>query len=127
MFGQPKSPEINELKFASKADAFAYMLHYQIAEKRTDPLEAAKQANEFANIFAENMGLPTQVEPPKQGIDKIIHTVDKAVCYCDEHPRVVEFLTGAATFAVGLFTGKASKKQPAPEKEPEPIDFTKID
>ena len=127
MFGQTKPPDVNDLRFATKADAFAYMLRYQISEKKMDPLEAAQKANDFANIFAENMGLPLQIEPPKKGIDKVISVVDKAVCYCDEHPRVLEYITGAATFAVGLFAGKAAQKTQIPEKEPEPIDFTQID
>ena len=54
MFGQTKPPDVNELRFTTKADAFAYMLRYQISEKEMDPLEAAQKANEFANIFAEN-------------------------------------------------------------------------
>lgn len=47
-----------ELKFSTRAEAFNYMLSFLVEEKNVPPLDAAKQANEFAEIFATNMGLP---------------------------------------------------------------------
>ena len=91
------------MSFSTRAEAFAYMLNYQLTEKKADPMEAAKNANEFADIFAKNMGIPTIVEPPPQGVDKIIKSVDKVMCYCEEHPKAVDYLVGAVTFAAGLF------------------------
>lgn len=111
--------------FASRAEAFAYMLAYQVEEKHADHMDAAQRANEFADIFAKNTGLPQAIEPKKQGVDKYIDNINKVVCYCEEHPRVIEFITGAATFAVGLFTGKKIEEKEMPKAEP--IDFDKVD
>ena len=113
-----------DLKFSTRADAFAYMLAHQL-EKGKDPMEAAKQADDFANIFATNMGLPIQVEPDVKGIEKYLKEADKIACYCEEHPRLVEFVTGALTFAVGAIFGK---KESQPEPKPiEKVEFDKID
>lgn len=112
-------------KFGSRSEAFAYMLAIQV-EKGKDPMEAAKQADEFATIFARNMGLPQSIEPPKEGIDKYIEMVDKVTCYCEQHPRALDFVTGALTFVVGAFAGKQIEKSSEPTQR-EPIDFDKID
>ena len=123
-----KKGEARPMTFSTRAEAFAYMLSYQLNEKKADPMEAAKNANEFADIFARNMGIPTTVEPPPQGVDKIIKSVDKVMCYCEEHPKAIDYLVGAVTFAAGLFTGKAVEDHtPPPKPQPEPIDFDKID
>lgn len=113
-------------RFSSRQDAFAYMLAYQL-DKGKDPMDAAKQADEFAGIFAKNMGLPQEVEPSKEGIDKYIAVVDKVACYCEQHPRTVDFVTGALTFVVGAFAGKKIEQASEPKPPGEPIDFDKID
>jgi hypothetical protein len=123
-----KKEESRTMSFSTRAEAFAYMLNYQLNEKKADPMEAAKNANEFADIFAKNMGIPTIVEPPPQGVDKIIKSVDKVMCYCEEHPKAVDYLVGAVTFAAGLFTQKTLDNNNTPTKpQQEPIDFDKID
>lgn len=109
-------------RFSSRQDAFAYMLSIQL-ERGKEPMEAAKQADEFADIFAKNMGLPE--EPAKEGVDKYIAMVDKVACYCEQHPRALDFITGALTFVVGAFAGKKIEQASEPPKEP--IDFDKID
>lgn len=118
---------MDQMQFTSRAEAFAYMLKWQLEEKRTDPMEAAQKAGEFADIFAANMGMPTVIEPPKQGVDKVFDIVDKTVCYCEEHPKVMEFLTGAATFAIGLFAGRKTETNPVEMPPQEKIDFNSID
>ena len=123
-----KKEESRTMSFSTRAEAFAYMLNYQLTEKKADPMEAAKNANEFADISAKNMGIPTIVEPPPQGVDKIIKSVDKVMCYCEEHPKAVDYLVGAVTFAAGLFTQKTLDNNNTPTKpQQEPIDFDKID
>lgn len=123
-----RKTESAPLSFATRAEAFAYMLSYQLNEKHVEPMEAAKRANEFAEIFAQNMGIPTNVEPPDVGVEKVIKSVDKVMCYCEEHPKVVDYLVGAFTFAAGLFTQKAvNEEPPTPKPNFEPIDFDKID
>ena len=121
-----KKADLKDMQFSSRAEAFAYMLKYQLEEKKADPMEAAEKAGQFADIFAANTGLPGKIEPQPEGLDKYLQMADKVVCYCDEHPRVIDFLSGAATFAVGLFTGK-KVSSPAPAPPVEKIDFSKID
>ena len=118
---------MNDLRFTSRVEAFAYMLKFQLEERKADPMEAAKKAGEFADIFATNMGMPVNTEPPKKGVDKVFEMVDKTVCYCESHPQVVDFITGAATFAIGLFAGKKSDQSNATIPTPEKIDFQNLD
>ena len=123
-----RKEETRTMTFSTRAEAFAYMLGYQLNEKKADPMEAAKKANEFADIFAKNMGIPTTVEPPPQGVDKVIKSVDKVMCYCEEHPKVVDYLVGAVTFAAGLITQKKVEgNEPPPPPPQEPIDFENVD
>lgn len=124
-----KKEEARPMTFSTRAEAFAYMLSYQLNEKKADPMESAQKANEFADIFAKNMGIPTIVEPPPQGVDKVIKSVDKVMCYCEEHPKVVDYLVGAFTFAAGLITQKKvdNDTPPPPPPKQEPIDFENID
>lgn len=102
---QQKKPQ-DELKFATKSEAFSYMLMYMIEEKHADPLEAAQRANEFADIFAKNMGIPVNVEPEQKGVDRYLSMATKIANYIEEHPKVVEYGIPALTFVAGLFTGK---------------------
>lgn len=123
MFGDKK--EKPDLRFSTRAEAFAYMLAFQL-DKGKEPMEAAKQANEFADIFAVNMGIPTNKEPQPEGIDKYLVSINKVVCYCEEHPKILDFITGAVTFAAGTFFGKKIDEKAEPPKI-EPIDISKLD
>lgn len=121
-FGNREKPE---LKFTTRAEAFGYMLAYQL-DKGKDPMEAARMANEFADIYAVNIGIPTKQEPKPEGVDKYLVSIDKVVCYCEEHPKILDFVTGAITFAAGTIFGKKVEEvheQPTIEK----IDFDKLD
>lgn len=101
----------------TRADAFAYMLTEQL-NGGAEPMEAAKRADEFASIFAKNMGLPDQ--PLPEGVEKYLQMAEKAVDYCDRHPKVVEFVTGALTAAVGIFAGNKLAKDDQPSAPPPP-------
>lgn len=124
MFFNKKSTEA--VKFSTRAEAFAYMLAYQM-ERNADPMDAAKRAGEFAEIYASNMGLPDKVAPPPEGVDKYLQQIDKISCYCEQHPKTVDVLIGAASFLGGLVTAKAVATIPAsPQIPSEPIDFDKV-
>ena len=101
----------------TRADAFAYMLTAQL-DDGVEPMEAAKRADEFASIFAKNMGLPDQ--PTPEGVEKYLQMAEKAADYCDRHPKVVEFVTGALTAAVGIFAGNKLAKDDQPSAPPPP-------
>lgn len=125
MFFYKKSTET--IKFSTRAEAFAYMLAYQI-ERHADPMEAAKRAGEFAEIYASNMGLPDKVAPPPEGVDKYLQQIDKISCYCEQHPKTVDVLIGAASFLGGLVTARAvtPSSPPPPPISSEPIDFDNV-
>lgn len=97
---------IRDLEFKSRAEAFNYMLSYLITNKNLEPMEAAKQANEFAEIFANNMGIPLKPEPELKGVDKYLSNAEKIANYIEQHPKVVEYGIPLFTFIAGLFTGK---------------------
>lgn len=130
---QTKKPQ-TELKFTTRAEAFSYMLMYMTEEKHAEPLEAAQKANEFADIFARNMGIPLKIEPEPQGVDKYLSMATKIANYIEEHPKVVEYGVPALTFVAGLFTGKKVEQvndnmygqRSAPSQPQEEIDFDKI-
>lgn len=118
MFGDKKEKTVP--RFVTRAEAFAYMLAYQL-ERGREPMDAAKQANEFADIFAQNMGLPTNLDPPPEGVDRYLVQINKVVNYCEEHPKVTEFVTGAATFFLGTVFGRKTEQghsEPPPPVTP---------
>ena len=100
-----QNKEVPKFEFRSRAEAFHFMLQHLIS-KGEEPLEASKQADQFAQTFARNMGLPEVVTPPQQGIDKYISYAEKIGNYLETHPKVIEVGIPAITFIVGLFTGK---------------------
>ena len=95
-------------------------------------MQAAKEANEFAEIFAVNMGLPTKVEPERKGYDKVMYYVKETVTLVKDNPEIVNYLIPAATFIAGLFTGKKAEQNSEPQQEQqsqeihEPIDFENV-
>lgn len=121
-----------EMQFRTRSEAFNAMLAYLVEEKGVEPLDAARQANEFAEIFATNMGIPVNVEPEKKGVDKYISIAEKIGNYAEAHPKAIEALLGLGTFVAGVFAGKkvesAEKdRQQRPSEAPkEPIDFDNI-
>lgn len=129
---QQKRPK-PELRFATRTEAFGYMLAY-MTEKDVDPLEAAQKANEFADIFAKNMGIPLKPEPELKGVDKYLSMATKIANYIEAHPKLVEYGIPAITFVTGLFTGKKveqlAESGPAPAEPQQPphenIDFDNI-
>lgn len=121
-----------ETNFKSREEAFSSMLAYLIEEEKLQPMEAAKQANEFAEIFALNMGLPVKVEPEKKGYDKVMYYMKETTNFVKENPQVMEYLVPAVTFIAGLFTGKKEQntvqQQPTTEQpqQHEPINFDEV-
>lgn len=118
--------------FTTRSEAFNWMLSYLIENKGTEPLEAARQAEEFAKIVAANNGLPQQTEPQAKGMDRYLNEVKKVVVMVKENPEIIEYGVPFVSFIAGLFTGKKeqtanndnnSYNQPTPQ---EPIDFEKI-
>lgn len=117
--------------FTTRSEAFNWMLNYLIEDKKIEPLEAAKQAEEFAKIVAANNGLPQQTMPEPKGMDRYIQEVKKVVVLVKENPEIIEYGVPLVSFITGLFTGKKAEQQaamtdPDPAATQEPIDFDKI-
>lgn len=117
--------------FTTRSEAFNWMLNYLIEDKKIEPLEAAKQAEEFAKIVAANNGLPQQMMPEPKGMDRYIQEVKKVVVLVKENPEIIEYGVPLVSFITGLFTGKKAEQQTAmtdsdPAATQEPIDFDKI-
>ena len=127
MWGNKKA-NIQDMQFRTKGEAIAYMLKWQLEEKKADPMEAAEKANQFADIFSANVGVPAKAEPEPKGIEKYMQMADKVVCYCEDHPRIVEYIAGAATFFAGLVVGNKEQQSPPPPSQiqQEPIDFENV-
>lgn len=129
IFSKTTAPDKMPGNFASRAEAFAYMYAW-LLDKNNDPLIAAQKANEFADIYANNMALPNNVQPKAEGIDKYIQMADKISDYCDKHPKVTELLLGAVSFVGGLLVAKTTNNQPhstpTPSQQYEPIDFENV-
>lgn len=120
-----------ETKFRSREEAFSAMLAYLIEEEKKEPMLAAKEANEFAEIFAVNMGLPTKVEPERKGYEKVMYYVKETTTMIKENPEIVNLLVPAATFIAGLFTGKKVEQNTEQQAQPQqpaqpPIDFDNV-
>lgn len=98
------------------------MLQQQL-QNGVEAMTAAKNADEFAGIFAKNMQLPEKVEPQPKGVDKVLMSIDKISVWVDQHPKVVEMIIPTVTFVAGLFTAKSAA--PAPTQN-EPIDFENV-
>lgn len=113
--------------FATRGEAFAYMLQTQLSEG-VETMAAAKKADEFADIFAKNMQLPEKVEPKPKGVDGVLATIDKVSVWVDSHPKVVEMIVPTVTFIAGLFTAKAAAAPPPPPMQcNENIDFENVE
>lgn len=124
MWGKEKQERLPA--FATRGEAFAYMLQQQLNDG-VEAMAAAQKADEFAEIFAKNMQLPEKVEPQPKGIDKVLMSIDKVSVWVDQHPKVVEMIVPTVTFLAGLFTAKAAAPAPPSAPQGEPIDFDNIE
>lgn len=121
-----KQAEIPPLpQFRDRGEAFSYMLSSRIAQG-VEPLQAAKDADEFANIYALNAGLPEKQVPPPEGIDKYIDGFNKCCRCIEEHPRLVELAIPVLSFIAGIFVKKETTQSCVPAAEP-PIDATNLE
>lgn len=90
--------------FASRAEAFDYMLS-ELVGKGRDMMEAAEQASRFADIVATNKKLPDA--PPKElnGLDKGIAYMKQLATIKQENPEIWDMVTGALGGVIGSFSG----------------------
>lgn len=113
-----------QAKFACSADAYIYILNYEL-EKGTDPIKAAEKADSFTDMYVKHTGIPKMIAPEPQGIDKAIVMIQKVIKVGKDYPEIVDVLKGVVVFGSGMFAGKAVEDKVEEEKREE-IDFSNI-
>ena len=106
-FGKPKEMPT----FGSKSEAFDYMLT-DLVERGRDMMDAAEQAERFAEIVAKNKKLPDV--PPKElnGLEKGIGYVKQLAALKKENPEIWDMVTGALSGVIGGFSGGVTIEEP---------------
>jgi hypothetical protein len=120
-FGFVKPKEVPS--FSSRSDAFDYMFA-DLVERGRDMIEAAEQAERFADIIAKNKKLPDT--PPKElnGLEKGIGYVKQLAELKKENPDIWDMITGALGGVIGGFSGgSVAIEEPVIRN----IDFENID
>ena len=99
-FGKPKEMPT----FGSKSEAFDYMFT-DLVERGRDMMDAAEQAERFAEIVAKNKKLPDV--PPKElnGLEKGIGYMKQLAALKKENPEIWDMVTGALSGVIGGFSG----------------------
>ena len=99
-FARPKEVP----SFSSRSDAFDYMFA-DLVDRGRDMLDAAEQAEKFADIIAKNKKLPDT--PPKElnGLEKGIGYVKQLAALKKENPEIWDMVTGALGGVIGGFSG----------------------
>lgn len=90
--------------FGSKSEAFDYMFA-DLVERGRDMMDAAEQAERFAEIVAKNKKLPDV--PPKElnGLEKGIGYMKQLAALKKENPEIWDMVTGALSGVIGGFSG----------------------
>lgn len=118
--------EIVQPKFTSRSSAFDFMFAVSLG-KGKDPLDAAKDAELFAEIITKNKSLPDVEEVQKQGVEKYLVYLKQVVSIKQEHPEIWEMASGALGGLIGAFAGsKAADNHREPEPVRESIDFDNL-
>lgn len=117
MFGKRQVPE-----FTSRSQAFDFMFSY-LVDKGKDMMEAAEQANTFANLIATNKKLPDT--PPKEmnTIEQGVALIKQITAIKTESPEVWDFVSSLASGVIGGITGGSTKLEEPPVNN---IDFDNL-
>lgn len=117
IFGKKVIPE-----FTSRSQAFDYMFSH-LVNKGRDMMEAAQQANSFADLIAQNKKLPDT--PPKEmnTIEQGVAMVRQIASIKTEAPEVWDLVTSVAGGLIGGITGGTTKLEEPPQNN---IDFENL-
>ena len=109
--------------FSSRSDAFDYMFA-DLVDRGRDMLDAAEQAEKFADIIAKNKKIPDI--PPKElnGLEKGIGYVKQLAALKKENPEIWDMVTGALGGVIGGFSGGGVAIEDPVVKD---IDFESLD
>lgn len=110
--------------FSSRSEAFDF-LFADLVEQGRDMMEAAEQAERFAEIVAKNKNLPDQPPRPMNGLEKGIGYVKQLAALKKENPEIWDMVTGVISGVAGGFAGGGSVAIEEPVVQN--IDFENID
>lgn len=114
---------MNTPSFKSKADAFDYMFA-TLCEQGIDMMEAAKKAEQFANIVAKNRSLP---DVPKNFVGQCMDVVKQVTTIKKDYPEAWDIISNLASGVFGAVIGTNAVKLEDEEPLAEPIDFDKLE
>lgn len=110
--------------FAYRSEAFDYYFTKGIEEGKNE-MEAAEQADKFADLITKNKHLPDAPPPPMNAIEKGVYYAEQIASIKRNHPDIWDLVTSVAGGLIGGFTGGATV---ATLQEPthETIDFNQL-
>ena len=114
--------------FTSRAEAFDYMFA-EMCDRGADLSDAAKRADEFADIISKNRALPSAPEKQKNVVEKCVVFLQQVSVIKKENPEIWNLATGALGGLIGAFAGaKAVEDDHDHERDvPPPPDFNNIE
>lgn len=112
--------------FTSRAEAFDYMFA-ELCDRGADLADAAKRADEFADIIAKNRSLPAAPEKQKNVVEKCVVLLQQVSVIKKENPELWNLATGALGGIIGAFAGVKASEDDHPNDVPPPPEFDKID
>ena len=117
IFGKKVIPE-----FTSKSQAFDYMFSL-LVDKGKDMMDAAQQANNFAELIAQNKKLPDIPPKPLTPLEQGLNFVKQVSTIKTENPDIWEMLTSVAGGLVSTIAGTGAKLEDPPFND---IDFENL-
>lgn len=125
MFNKASNRQIPAFK--SRAEAFDYMFT-EMCDRGADLQDAAKKANDFAEIICKNRSLPDAPEKEKNAIDKCVGYLEQITVIKREHPEIWTLAAGAIGGLIGAFTGgKQALSSEQEQQLPPPPNFNEIE
>lgn len=112
--------------FASRAEAFDYMFA-EMCDRGADLADAAKRADEFADIIAKNRALPAAPEKQKNVVEKCVVFLQQVSVIKKEHPEVWNLAAGALGGLIGAFAGSKATEEEHQEDAPPPPDWDNLE
>ena len=112
--------------FTSRAEAFDYMFA-EMCDRGADLSDAAKRADEFADIIAKNRSLPTAPEKQKNVVEKCVVFLQQVSVIKKENPEVWNLAAGAIGGLIGAFAGTKAAEEPHQDDVPPPPDFDNLE
>lgn len=123
MFNKPGNKQVPVFK--SRAEAFDYMFA-EMCDRGADLTDAAKKADEFADIVAKNRSLPDAPEKQKNVIETCVGYLQQISVIKRDHPDIWDLATGAIGGIIGAVAG-AKAVESEEDNTPPPPDFNTIE